>query len=207
MPACRQRTRWREGLGRGEHGPAKRAPDSAPEQRAQCAGPCTTSCKVRQECEVHRALSPSHDRPTPRRLSCASAQGGGRNRRRDMGAVRCKSRSEPSRLARATAPGSVLGEAIAAGVHLEGGRAATAARHRIAARQGRPACRRRDVAGFRTQATRHWRRALRRRSQRDRTNWKRMSRIATRWLPPAKITHPWPEKRFDVRTQGKSPVR
>jgi hypothetical protein len=63
------------------------------------------------------------------------------------------------------------------------------------------------VAAFRTQATRHWKRALRRRSQRDRTNWSRMNRLATRWLPPARVTHPWPDERFDVRTRGKSPVR
>jgi RNA-directed DNA polymerase len=63
------------------------------------------------------------------------------------------------------------------------------------------------VAAFRTQVTQHWRRALRRRSQRDRTNWSRINRLATRWLPPAKITHPWPDERFDVRTRGKSPVR
>ena len=60
---------------------------------------------------------------------------------------------------------------------------------------------------FRTQVTRHWRRALKRRGQRDRTNWERMNRIATRWLPPARIQHPWPNKRFDARIQGKSLVR
>jgi len=60
---------------------------------------------------------------------------------------------------------------------------------------------------FRTQVTRHWRRALLRRGQRDRTNWERMNRIATRWLPQARIQHPWPNKRFDARIQGKSPVR
>jgi len=63
------------------------------------------------------------------------------------------------------------------------------------------------VAAFRTQAVWHWRRALRRRGQKDRTNWSRMRELVTRWLPPAQVTHPWPEKRFDVRTQGKSPVR
>jgi hypothetical protein len=63
------------------------------------------------------------------------------------------------------------------------------------------------VAAFRTQATRNWRHALRRRSQRDRTNWSRMNRLATRWLPSARVTHPWPDERFDVRTRGKSPVR
>jgi group II intron reverse transcriptase/maturase len=60
---------------------------------------------------------------------------------------------------------------------------------------------------FRGQVTRHWRRALRHRSQRTRLDWERMDRLATRWLPPARIQHPWPEKRFGVRTQGRSPVR
>jgi RNA-directed DNA polymerase len=63
------------------------------------------------------------------------------------------------------------------------------------------------VAAFRTQATRHWYRALRRRSQRTRLNWERMNRLATRWLPPARPVHPWPNTRFDARTQGRSPVR
>jgi len=63
------------------------------------------------------------------------------------------------------------------------------------------------VRAFRTQATRHWHKALRRRSQRTRLNWKRMDRLATRWLPPARIMHPWPSVRFDARTQGRSPVR
>jgi hypothetical protein len=63
------------------------------------------------------------------------------------------------------------------------------------------------VAAFRTQATRHWYKALRRRSQRTRLNWERMNRIATRWLPPARVKHPFPNVRFDARTRGRSPVR
>ena len=63
------------------------------------------------------------------------------------------------------------------------------------------------VAAFRTQVTRLWHKALRRRSQRTRLNWARMDRIATRWLPPARVMHPFPEMRFDVRTRGRSPVR
>jgi RNA-directed DNA polymerase len=63
------------------------------------------------------------------------------------------------------------------------------------------------LSSFRTQAVRHWRRALRRRSQRTRMNWRRMSRLEARWIPTARIQHPWPERRFDVRTQGRSPVR
>jgi len=63
------------------------------------------------------------------------------------------------------------------------------------------------IRAFRTQATRHWYRALRRRSQRTRLNWERMGRLATRWLPQARIMHPWPSVRFDARTRGRSPVR
>jgi RNA-directed DNA polymerase len=60
---------------------------------------------------------------------------------------------------------------------------------------------------FRGQVAWHWRRALRHRSQRTRLDWERMDRLVTRWLPPARIQHPWPNKRFDARTQGRSPVR
>jgi len=60
---------------------------------------------------------------------------------------------------------------------------------------------------FRDEVTRQWRRALRRRSQRDRTNWQRMRRLVDRWIPPVRIRHAWPDERFDVRTRGRSPVR
>ncbi len=63
------------------------------------------------------------------------------------------------------------------------------------------------VAAFRTQVTRHWYKVLRRRSRRTRINWTRMNRIAQRWLPPARVRHPFPNVRFDVRTRGRSPVR
>jgi group II intron reverse transcriptase/maturase len=63
------------------------------------------------------------------------------------------------------------------------------------------------VAAFRTQALRHWHRSLRRRSQRSRTDWTRMNRLAARWIPAVRVMHPWPDERFDVRTRGKSPVR
>jgi len=65
----------------------------------------------------------------------------------------------------------------------------------------------RAVNAFRTQATRHWCAALRSRSQRHRLPWTRMNRLASRWLPPARIQHPYPDERFDVRTRGRSPVR
>ena len=63
------------------------------------------------------------------------------------------------------------------------------------------------VSAFRDQVRRHWREALRRRSQRSRMTWERFSRIGDRWLPPARIVHPYPSVRFAARTQGRSPVR
>ncbi len=65
----------------------------------------------------------------------------------------------------------------------------------------------RAVSAFRKQVTRHWGQALRRRSQRHRVTWERMGRLEARWIPPARIMHPWPNVRFDARTQGRSPVR
>ena len=56
------------------------------------------------------------------------------------------------------------------------------------------------VAAFRTQITRHWYQALRRRSQRRRINWERIGRIVRRWLPRARVMHPFPSVRFAART-------
>jgi RNA-directed DNA polymerase len=44
-----------------------------------------------------------------------------------------------------------------------------------------------------------WRRTLRQRSQKDRTTWERIKRLADDWLPQPRILHPWPESRFAVR--------
>jgi RNA-directed DNA polymerase len=63
------------------------------------------------------------------------------------------------------------------------------------------------LEAFRQAVTKCWYRSLRRRSQRHRLNWVRMHRLAVRWLPTARIVHPWPEQRFDVRTRDKSPVQ
>jgi RNA-directed DNA polymerase len=63
------------------------------------------------------------------------------------------------------------------------------------------------ITAFRNGVTRHRRRALSRRGQRSRVNWKRMRRIADHWLPIPRILQPWPDERFDARTQGRSPVR
>jgi RNA-directed DNA polymerase len=56
------------------------------------------------------------------------------------------------------------------------------------------------IKAFRTQLTRHWFKALRRRSQKNRLSWARMGRLANRWLPPARIVHPFPEVRFAANT-------
>ncbi|MDA8315123.1 MAG: group II intron reverse transcriptase/maturase [Actinomycetota bacterium] len=63
------------------------------------------------------------------------------------------------------------------------------------------------IGAFRTQLTRHWFKALRRRSQKHRLTWARMKRLESRWLPPARIVHPYPEVRFAATTRGRSPVR
>jgi hypothetical protein len=60
---------------------------------------------------------------------------------------------------------------------------------------------------FRRQIVRHWLSALRRRSQRTKMTWERITRLEKRWLPTVRILHPWPGTRFDARTQGRSPVR
>jgi len=65
----------------------------------------------------------------------------------------------------------------------------------------------RAIQAFRNEVTRHWCKALRRRSQRHHLTWERTNRLAQRWLPPARILHPYPEVRFYATTRGRSPVR
>ena len=65
----------------------------------------------------------------------------------------------------------------------------------------------RAIRAFRREVSRAWLYVLRRRSQKDRTTWRRMQSRIKRWLPPAKIRHPWPDERFDRRTRGRNPVR
>ena len=63
------------------------------------------------------------------------------------------------------------------------------------------------LSSFRKEVARLWKHSLRRRSQRDKTNWERMARLVKKWLPHTRIRHPWPEERFVVMTRGRSPVR
>ena len=60
------------------------------------------------------------------------------------------------------------------------------------------------LRSFRDQIKRLWLRALRRRGQRDRMNWKRMSRLEDRWIPPVQWHHPWPEERYDARSKART---
>jgi group II intron reverse transcriptase/maturase len=53
---------------------------------------------------------------------------------------------------------------------------------------------------FRFQVGRLWHRALSRRSQNGRVRWDRMRRLIDRWLPPARIYHPYPLRRLGVIT-------
>jgi len=50
------------------------------------------------------------------------------------------------------------------------------------------------------QVGRLWYRTLRRRSQTARITWERMRRLIQCWLPPARITHPYPLRRLGVVT-------
>src|SRR6266851_5610477 len=56
----------------------------------------------------------------------------------------------------------------------------------------------RALAAFRSYVTRLWRRALRRRSQKDHFSWARIEKLADDWLPKPRILHPWPSVRFAV---------
>jgi RNA-directed DNA polymerase len=57
----------------------------------------------------------------------------------------------------------------------------------------------RALSAFRYHVVQLWQRALRRRSQKDRTSWTDMDRLADRWLPRPRISHPWPSQRFRVK--------
>ncbi len=63
------------------------------------------------------------------------------------------------------------------------------------------------ISAFRNATGCLWRRALRRRSQTARITWQRMRHLLDRWLPPARICHPYPLARLAVTTQGRSRMR
>jgi RNA-directed DNA polymerase len=66
----------------------------------------------------------------------------------------------------------------------------------------------RSLAAFRYHLLQMWRRTLRRRSdKKKKVTWTWMEELGNRWLPKPRILQPYPNVRFDVRTQGRSPVR
>ena len=65
----------------------------------------------------------------------------------------------------------------------------------------------RTLQRFVHQLKRLWLSTLRRRSQKDRHSWDKLERIIATCWPKLKIRHPWPDRRFAVKsTQGKSRV-
>jgi group II intron reverse transcriptase/maturase len=57
----------------------------------------------------------------------------------------------------------------------------------------------RCLGAFRHYAVDLWRRSLMQRSQRDRTTWNRIAKLAAEFLPLPRILHPWPSVRFAVK--------
>jgi hypothetical protein len=132
--------------GRGEHGPAKRVPDAEPGRvRVRCAGACAPSRDEGRGCAVHGASAPRRRRSFARGLPGVEPEGGGGRGRGGVAGLRARSRSEPSRSACPCPQGQLPGEAVAAGVDREGGRAAAAARGCRVGGQDRPARRRRGA--------------------------------------------------------------
>jgi len=60
------------------------------------------------------------------------------------------------------------------------------------------------LRSFHRQVLRMWRGTLRKRSQTHRMPWTRFGKIAKRWIPTPRITHPYPDARFYARTQGRN---
>jgi len=56
------------------------------------------------------------------------------------------------------------------------------------------------IGAFRWEVRRLWRKVLLRRSHKHNLTWERMQRLIARWLPPARVCHPYPLVRFGVIT-------
>lgn len=57
----------------------------------------------------------------------------------------------------------------------------------------------RRTTAFAFHVIRHWRRALMRRSQKAFVPRQRMKLLVARWIPSARVRHPWPQSRFLVK--------
>jgi RNA-directed DNA polymerase len=56
------------------------------------------------------------------------------------------------------------------------------------------------IGAFHKEVCWMWMKVLRRRSQKHNLRWERMKRLIAKWLPPARVCHPYPEVRFGVIT-------
>ena len=56
------------------------------------------------------------------------------------------------------------------------------------------------IGAFHKEVCWMWMKVLRRRSQKHNLRWERMRRLIAKWLPPARVCHPYPEVRFGVIT-------
>jgi group II intron reverse transcriptase/maturase len=56
------------------------------------------------------------------------------------------------------------------------------------------------IGVFHKEVCRIWSMVLRRRSHKHRITWQRMRRLIAKWLPPARVCHPYPLHRFGVMT-------
>ena len=65
----------------------------------------------------------------------------------------------------------------------------------------------RVLARFRGAVCRLWRQVLRRRSQKRKPGWRRLSTLFKTWIPFPRTLHPYPSVRFDARIQERSRVR
>src|SRR5262245_11743275 len=86
-----------KGSGQGKHGRAKRAPDTEPDPRAQCARPCASRRNQEQADAVHGAPSSCRHRETPRGVPRTTEECRARRRRRHMEAIRGAARGQPPR--------------------------------------------------------------------------------------------------------------
>ncbi len=61
-----------------------------------------------------------------------------------------------------------------------------------------------SVRAFYTAIGRMWLKSIRRRSQKARTRWtwERFYRLQARWLPRPRVSHPYPNQRFDAKYSG-----
>ena len=57
----------------------------------------------------------------------------------------------------------------------------------------------RALSAFRYHVVELRRKSLRRRSQKTKLTWERMTQLVNDWLPTPRILHPWPEQRFAVK--------